>query len=163
MSELIVPPTLAVLLTAFTSCFQERSYLTFQWLVLGWVECQGRHTITTVALASGALGQRHISVFHRFFSRASWSLDALGHGLFGLALAWVPTDQPLVVLGDDTLARKGGKSIALASMQESEQNRGRRTTGERATDGMMAKCLSRPRTLSLWCTSCALSCAVSAR
>ena len=116
MSELIVPPTLAVLLTAFTSCFQERSYLTFQWLVLGWVECQGRHTITTVALASGALGQRHISVFHRFFSRASWSLDALGHGLFGLALAWVPTDQPLVVLGDDTLARKGGKSIALASM-----------------------------------------------
>src|SRR5437879_604628 len=116
MSELIVPPTLAVLLTAFTSCFQERSCLTFQWLVLGWVGCQGRHTITTVALASGALGQRHISVFHRFFSRASWSLDALGHGLFGLALAWVPTDQPLVVLGDDTLARKGGKSIALASM-----------------------------------------------
>ena len=116
MSELIVPPTLAVLLTAFTSCFQERSYLTFQWLVLGWVECQGRHTITTVALASGALRQRHISVFHRFFSRASWSLDALGHGLFGLALAWVPADQPLVVLGDDTLARKGGKSIALASM-----------------------------------------------
>jgi len=116
MSELIVPPTLAVLLTAFTSCFQERSYLTFQWLVLGWVECQGRHTITTVALASGALRQRHISVFHRFFSRASWSLDALGHGVFGLALAWVPADQPLVVLGDDTLARKGGKSIALASM-----------------------------------------------
>ena len=29
MSELIVPPTLAVLLTAFTSCFQERSCLTF--------------------------------------------------------------------------------------------------------------------------------------
>ncbi len=116
MSELIVPPTLAVLLTAFTSCFQERSYLTFQWLVLGWVECQGRHTITTVALASGALRQRHISVFHRFFSRASWSLDALGHGVFGLALAWVPADQPLVVLGDDTLARKGGKSIALAAL-----------------------------------------------
>src|SRR6266853_1865911 len=116
MSELIVPPTLAALLTAFTSCFQERSYLTFQWLVLGWVECQGRHTITTVALASGALRQRHISVFHRFFSRASWSLDAFGHGVFGLALAWVPADQPLVVLGDETLARKGGKSIALASM-----------------------------------------------
>ena len=28
----------------------------------------------------------------------------------------LPGDQPLVVLGDDTLARKGGKSIALASM-----------------------------------------------
>src|SRR5438132_4109514 len=41
ISELIVPPTLAVLLTAFTSCFQERSYLTFQWLVVGWIQCQG--------------------------------------------------------------------------------------------------------------------------
>jgi hypothetical protein len=116
MSDVIVPPTLAVLLTAFASCFQARSYLTFQWLMLGWVQCQGRRTLTSVVLASGALGQRHISVFHRFFSRASWNLDALGHVVFGLALAWLPADQPLVLLGDDTLARKGGKSIALASM-----------------------------------------------
>jgi hypothetical protein len=48
-------------------------------------------------------------------------------------------------------------------LSESEQNRGRGTTGERATGGMMARCLSRPRTLSLWGTSCASSCAVSAR
>src|SRR6266516_2279247 len=116
MSELIVPPTLAALLSAFTACFQARSYLTFQWLVLGWMECQGRRTVTEVALASGAVGERHISVFHRFFSRASWALDTLGQVLFTLALQWVPADQPLVVLGDDTLARKGGKSIALASM-----------------------------------------------
>jgi DDE superfamily endonuclease len=112
----MLPPTLAVLLTAFTSCFQARSYLTFQWLILGWVQCQGRRTVTEVALASGAAGERHISVFHRFFSRASWTLDALGHVVFTLALKWLPADQPLVVLGDDTLARKGGKSIALASM-----------------------------------------------
>jgi hypothetical protein len=116
MPELIVPPTLAALLAAFTSCFQARSWVVFQWLVLGWVQCQGRRTLTDVALVSGALGQRHISVFHRFFSRATWSLDALGHVVFRLAVAWVPTDQPLVVLGDDTLARKGGKCIALASM-----------------------------------------------
>src|SRR6266516_158993 len=116
MSELIVPPTLAALLSAFTACFQARSYLTFQWLVLGWMECQGRRTVTEVALASGAVGERHISVFHRFFSRASWALDTLGQVLFTLALQWVPADQPVVVLGDDTLARKGGKSIALASM-----------------------------------------------
>src|SRR5437879_538314 len=116
MSERMLPPTLAVLLTAFTSCFQARSYLTFEWLMLGWVQCQGRRTVTEVALAAGAIGARHISVFHRFFSRASWTLDALGHVVFTLALQWLPGDQPLVVLGDDTLARKGGKSIALASM-----------------------------------------------
>lgn len=116
MSELVVPPTLAVLLTAFSSCFQTRSLVVFEWLVLGWVQCQERRTLTEVVLASGAVGQRHISVFQRFFSRASWSLDALGRVVFGLAVAWIPADQPLVVLGDDTLARKGGKSIALASM-----------------------------------------------
>ena len=116
MSERMLPPTLAVLLTAFTSCFQARSYLTFQWLMLGWVQCQGRRTVTEVALAAGAIGARHISVFHRFFSRPCWTLDALGRVVFTLALKWLPADQPLVVLGDDTLARKGGKSIALASM-----------------------------------------------
>jgi hypothetical protein len=116
MSELIVPPTLAALLTAFTPCFQARSHSVFHWLVLGWVQCQGRRTLTSVAVASGAVGQWHISVFHRFFSRAAWKLDALGHVVFALALAWLPANQPLVVLGDDTLARKSGKSIALASM-----------------------------------------------
>src|SRR6266568_8419751 len=104
MSELIVPPTLTALLMAFTTCFQARSWLTFQWLVLGWVQCQGRRTLTEVALASGVIGERHISVFHRFFSRASWSLDALGYVVFLLALRWLPANQPLVVLGDDTLA-----------------------------------------------------------
>jgi hypothetical protein len=116
MSELIVPPTLAALLSAFTPCFQMRSQLIFQWLVLGWIQCPGRRTLTSVALASGAIGQRHISVFHRFFSRAAWRLDALGQVVFSLALTWLPADQPLVLLGDDTLSRKGGKSIALASM-----------------------------------------------
>jgi len=116
VSDLILPPTLAVLLTAFTPCFQARSVAVFQWLIIGWVQCQGRRTLTGVALASGAIGARHISVFHRFFSRASWTLDALGHVVFTLALQWLPGDQPLVVLGDDTLARKSGKSIALASM-----------------------------------------------
>jgi hypothetical protein len=80
------------------------------------VHCLGRRTITGVALASGALGTRHISVFHRFFTRAQWALDTLGQIIFTLALVWVPADQPLLLLLDDTLARKGGKGISLASM-----------------------------------------------
>ncbi len=56
MSELIVPPTLGALVAAFTCCFRARSYRTFQWLILGWVQCQERRTLTWVALASGAIG-----------------------------------------------------------------------------------------------------------
>lgn len=112
----MIPETFGVLLGAFSGCFQVRSIGTFEWLVWGWVQCLGRRTITGVALAAGAVGERHISVFHRFFARAQWSLDAVGQVVFRLAVAWVPAEQPLFVLGDDTLARKSGKCVSLASM-----------------------------------------------
>jgi len=116
MHHIILPDTFVVLLTAFGSCFTTPSAANFQFLMAGWVHCLGRRTITAVALASGAVGTRHISAFHRFFARARWDLDALGRVLFTLAVAWIPTDQPLYVLVDDTLARKSGKCIALGSM-----------------------------------------------
>jgi hypothetical protein len=85
-------------------------------LIAGWVHCLGRHTVTAVGVAAGVVGERHISVCHRFFARAPWSLDSIGEVLFHLALRWVPAEQPLYLLGDDTLARKAGKCIALGSM-----------------------------------------------
>jgi len=116
MPEVIVPQAFVPLLAAFEPCFTAPSHRTFGLLVAGWVHCLGRRTITAVAVASGAVGARHISVFHRFFARARWSLDAVGRVVFTLALAWVPSDRPLLVLVDDTLARKGGKGISLATM-----------------------------------------------
>jgi DDE superfamily endonuclease len=116
MSAGIVPESFLGLLAAFAGCFTAPSYRSFELLVIGWVHCLGRRTITAVAVASGAVGQRHISVFHRFFSRAAWAVDDLGRVVFGLAVAWIPADQPLYLVIDDTLARKGGKGVALASM-----------------------------------------------
>jgi hypothetical protein len=112
----MIPEPFARVLAAYVGCFQARSYATFQWLVLGWVQCLERRTLTAVALASGAVGIRHISVFHRFFARAQWSLDAVGHIVFQQALRWLPADEPLYLLGDDTLARKQGKCVSLAAM-----------------------------------------------
>src|SRR3954464_10649918 len=102
----IIPETFAGVLVPYAPCFQARSYLLFQWLVRGWVQCLERRTLTAVALASGAVGARHISVFHRFFARAEWSLDAVGQVVFQHALRWLLAEQPLYLLGDDTLARK---------------------------------------------------------
>jgi hypothetical protein len=112
----MIPESFASVLAAYATCFQARSYPTFQWLVLGWVQCLERRTLTAVALASGAVGVRHISVFHRFFARAPWRLDAVGQVVFTQALRWLPPDQPVYLLGDDTLARKSGKCVSLASM-----------------------------------------------
>ena len=116
MPEMILPGTMVGLLAAFEPCFHAPTYRIFRLVVAGWMHCLGRRTITAVALASGGVGGRHISVFHRFFTRATWSLDAVGQVVFRLALAWIPADQPLFVLIDDTLARKTGKGIALATM-----------------------------------------------
>lgn len=116
MHGLMVPDTFVVLLAAFQACFTVPSHANFELLVAGWVHCLGRRTITAVALASGAVGTRHVAAFHRFFSRARWNLDEVGRVLFTLAVAWIPADQPLYVLIDDTLARKSGKCIALGSM-----------------------------------------------
>ena len=112
----IVPDTFVRLLAACAGCFPAPSYRNFAAVVAGWVHCLGRRTVTAVALAAGVVGDRHISVFHRFFGRAVWTLDRVGQVLFTLAVAWVPAGQPLYVLVDDTLARKGGKHIALAAM-----------------------------------------------
>src|SRR5215213_2067938 len=127
MPERIVPESFRVLLGVFAGCFGAPSYRNFELLVVGWVHCLGRRTITAVALASGAVGRRHISVFHRFFSRANWALDDLGWVLFRLVVAWLPADQPLYLILDDTLARKGGKGVALASMHHDPLLSTRRT------------------------------------
>lgn len=116
MPDIILPSTFVGLLVAFEPCFHAPSYRTFSLLVAGWIHCRGRRTITAVAVASGGVDCCHISVFHRFFSRATWSLDGVGQVVFRLALRWIPAEQPLVVLIDDTLARKTGKGVGLATM-----------------------------------------------
>ena len=112
----ILPDSFITLLDSFTGCFTAPTFRTFHLLVTGWLHCLGRRTITGVVVAAGAVHRCHISVFHRFFSRAVWSYNTLGRVVFDLARRWVPADQPLYLLADDTLARKHGKSISLASM-----------------------------------------------
>src|SRR5436190_1437117 len=120
MPEVIVPSPMVGLLAAFEPCFHAPTYRVFRLVLAGWVHCLGRRTITAVALASGGADGRHISVFHRFFTRATWSLDAVGQVVFRLALAWIPAGQPLFVLIDDTLARKTGKGISLEVLSAAE-------------------------------------------
>jgi hypothetical protein len=116
MPGTIVPESFVPLLAAFAPCFSAPSHRNFVTLISGWVHCLGRRTVTAVAMAAGAVGQRHVSVFHRFFTRAQWTLDDVGQVVFRLAAAWVPADQPLFLIIDDTLCRKSGKSICLATM-----------------------------------------------
>lgn len=93
---------------AFTSSPTFDNFVT---LVVGWVLCTGRHTISRVIQFGREAGGKHHSALYRFFSRAKWDTDALGLVLLRLVMAFVPESVALTVLVDDTLCRKTGPHL----------------------------------------------------
>ena len=61
----------AALLQSFSCCFTAPSMDTFTTLMTGWVLNLRRHTVTGVVQAAGAVGHKHISSFHRFFTQGA--------------------------------------------------------------------------------------------
>ena len=103
-------------LQQFRYWFTAPSFDSFVTLVSGWVLVLRRHTVTRVVQAAGAVGQKHISSFHRFFSRAPWAGDGIGLTLLTLVMKHCPEGRPIILVVDDTLGRHTGKRIAAASM-----------------------------------------------
>ena len=101
---------------SFASLFTQPSFANFITLLTGWVFCLGRHTVTGLIIAAGAVAEKDFSCFHRFFSRASWSLDSVGRVILKLALRLVPEGEPVLFAVDDTLGRKTGRHIWGAGM-----------------------------------------------
>lgn len=116
MSKPLLAPSFVPMLAGFSECFTAPSFATFQHIVAGWILCVGRHTVTGVLRASGAVGQKHHTSFHRFFRSAVWNFDAVSLSLIGLVMTLLPTDETILVPLDDTLGRHTGKHIRAASM-----------------------------------------------
>jgi len=108
--------TFGDLLLSLAPVFTQPSFANFTTLVAGWIFCMGRRTVTGLIVAAGAVGEKHFSSYHRFFSRAVWSLDSLGRIILALALRFIPKDAVILLAVDDTLARKTGKRIWGAAM-----------------------------------------------
>jgi hypothetical protein len=117
MLDPCIVPSFVALLQAFQPCFTAPSFTSFVWLTSGWVLNLRRHTVTETVRAAQAIGVKHISSFHRFFSRGRWVTDEVGLVLVRLVVSvLLDPAQPLVVPIDDTLGRHTGKKIAAASM-----------------------------------------------
>jgi hypothetical protein len=106
----------ANILQAFAPCFTAPSMDTFLMLMGGWVLDLRRHTITEIVRAAGAVGSKHISSFHRFFSQGSWVMDDVGFVLAELVIKHLVPTGGIRLVVDDTLGRHTGKRIAAASM-----------------------------------------------
>jgi hypothetical protein len=112
----LLAPSVVPLVAEFSLCFTRPTFETFQHIVAGWILCLGRHTVTGVLLAAGAVGKKHHTSFHRFFRSAAWEVEALSLWLLLLVMKLLPDEEPVVVSLDDTLSRHTGKHIRAASM-----------------------------------------------
>jgi len=106
----------AFVLQEFAGCFTTPSMSSFVTLMTGWVLDLRRHTVTEVVRAAGAVGSKHISSFHRFFSRGRWATDEIGLVLAALVIERLAPTGVVRLIVDDTLGRHTGKRIAAASM-----------------------------------------------
>jgi hypothetical protein len=116
MPDPLIVPSFLSLLQAFSGCFTSPSFGSFVTLMTGWVLDLRRHTTTEVVRAAGAVGRKHISSYHRFFSRARWTTDAVGLKLAALVIERLVPGGVIRLVVDDTLGRHTGKCIAAASM-----------------------------------------------
>ena len=117
MTDPMLPLSFMNLLLEFRGVFTAPSFDNFRVLVSGMVHSFGRHGISDAIRAAGPAAGKHYSVYYRFFSRATWSLDEFGLVLLALVISllqMVGCEVELVL--DDTLSRRTGKKIALATM-----------------------------------------------
>jgi hypothetical protein len=104
-----------VLLLQFSECFTKPGFENFTRLMIGWICCQGRHSISRVIqAASDSDKPKHHSSLYRFLSVGRWTADSLGKVLFQLLLLFLPMRITAIV--DDTLALKSGPHLFGAGM-----------------------------------------------
>lgn len=98
-------PGFVLLLQGLSATMTAPTFASLTTVLTGWVFAR-RHTVTRMILAAGEAGEKHFSSYHRLFSAARWSLDALGLAVFDLIQSFLGS---VVMLGvDDTLCRKRG-------------------------------------------------------
>jgi hypothetical protein len=115
MPDWILPASFLSLLANFDGVFTKPSFDNFRFLVAGWVHALGKHRISDVLRVIVPLAPKHYASYYRLLSHGSWSLDALGLVLLGVVLRLLKVRQIELVL-DDTLSRRTGKKVALASI-----------------------------------------------
>ena len=98
-------PGFMALVQGLSTTMTAPTFASLTTVLTGWVFA-GRRTVTRMILAAGSTADKHWSSYHRLFSAARWSLDALGLAVFALV---EPFLGEVVMLGiDDTLCRKRG-------------------------------------------------------
>jgi hypothetical protein len=111
-----VTTPLVVLLAPFSGCFNEPVHATFQVIVVAWIVCLGRRTISRVWQTTGQAADSDHSKAYRLFNQAVWNWDELARiTLIRLLCGLIPGSSVWLVV-DDTLCHKRGAKVAFGGI-----------------------------------------------
>jgi hypothetical protein len=113
MDQLI--PSLRVFLGPLSAAFRAEVHTSFCLMVVAWIVCLGRRTISRVWETTGHTQQRNHAAAYRLFSEAVWNWDEVCRLLLLHVLALAPGVRLWVVI-DDTLAHKRGAKVAFGGI-----------------------------------------------
>lgn len=111
----MLPRSFLAILRRLRPVFTGPSFSNFIVLIAGFVHALGGRRITDALRAAGPAATKHFTTYYRFFSHARWCQDQLGFALIELIVELLGLGEIELVL-DDTLTRRTGKKVALASM-----------------------------------------------
>jgi hypothetical protein len=104
------------LLCAFQPIFTQPTFPVFVRLMTGWLLSHRRRFVTDLIWSSDSMHEGHFTKYHRFFSEASWELDAMSKVLAWLIVTVLIPTGVIELAVDDTLCRKRGLTLYGAGM-----------------------------------------------
>jgi hypothetical protein len=111
-----VTTPLVVLLAPFASCFNGPVHDTFCLMVVGWICCLGRRTISRVWQTTGQAEESDHSKAYRLFNQAAWNWDDLARIFLVELLCDLIPGSCVTLVVDDTLCHKRGAKVAFGGM-----------------------------------------------
>jgi hypothetical protein len=106
---------LAMLSVLAAGVFTSPTRASFLTLASGWLLCRARRTTSAMVVAARAVGRKHFSAYHRFFSTARWCEPLLRRALMRLLVSTFCPEGEIVLVGDGTVRAKTGPKIAGAA------------------------------------------------
>jgi hypothetical protein len=110
-------PSLRLCVDCLAPAFTQPSFASCGQLLLGWVMCLGRHTLLRVGRSADPAqapdnSSRHgLDGYYNFFERSAWRPSDLAYRVGVVLLTRLKLFGRIVLLVDDTLAHKRGKSV----------------------------------------------------
>lgn len=108
---MILPTEAWPLLEALSPVFTAPTLARFVTLFGSAILCTGRRTVANLIRTADPLIEGHRTSYQRVLSSAEWSALRLACQLSRLVLATIPADQPVILVGDDTVDGHPGRLV----------------------------------------------------